>query len=262
MLTGETGAGKSILLDALGLALGARADAALVRQGAGQASVTAAFELADDHPAARARRSRGSRARSNLLLRRMLAADGRSRAFVNDQPVSVGLLRQLGDSLVEILGQFEQHGLIDPATHRAALDAFGGNAAVLERVAAARRAWRTALRPMRPPRPSASRAQRRRRIPATCAAELEALGPQARRGGSPRRGARLLMHREQVVEALNAALALLSGEPEDGGDGLEAALGRARRRLERAAEKAAGRLDPALAALDRAALELGEVLAR
>src|SRR6478735_4604181 len=90
VLTGETGAGKSILLDALGLALGRRADASLVRPGAEQASV---------------------------------GADGRSRAFVNDEPASVGLLRELGDSLVEIQGQGEQRGLLDPATHRFLLDA-------------------------------------------------------------------------------------------------------------------------------------------
>ncbi len=261
VLTGETGAGKSILLDALGLALGARADAALVRQGAGQASVTAAFELAGDHPAWAMLASQELAREEPLLLRRMLAADGRSRAFVNDQPVSVGFLRQLGDSLVEIQGQLDQHGLIDPATHRAALDAFGGNAAFLDRVRAAHRAWRAALAAHAAFAAEREAARRDEEFLRHALAELEGLAPKPGEEAALAEERLLLMHREQVVESLNAALALLSGEPEGRGDGLEGTLGRARRQLERAAEKAAGRLDPALAALDRAALELGEVLA-
>src|SRR5215208_4744591 len=126
VLTGETGAGKSILLDALGLALGRRADASLVRPGAEQAAVAAEFAVAHDHPAAAMLREAGFTVdlAGTIVLRRVVAADGRSRAFVNDEPASVGLLRELGDSLVEIQGQFEQHGLLDPANHRTILDAF------------------------------------------------------------------------------------------------------------------------------------------
>jgi DNA repair protein RecN (Recombination protein N) len=102
VLTGETGAGKSILLDALGLALGARADSALVRPGAGQASIAAEFAIADAHPARAVLAEQGLIGDGSLILRRQLGADGRSRAFVNDQPVGVGLLRQLGETLVEI----------------------------------------------------------------------------------------------------------------------------------------------------------------
>ena len=126
VLTGETGAGKSILLDALGLALGRRADAGLVRPGAEQAAVAAEFAVAHNHPAAAILREAGIGAdfAGTIVLRRLVAADGRSRAFVNDEPASVGLLRALGDSLVEIQGQGEQRGLLDPATHRDLLDAF------------------------------------------------------------------------------------------------------------------------------------------
>src|SRR4029077_9348164 len=141
VLTGETGAGKSILLDALGLALGARADAGLLRQGAAQASVTAEFDLPPGHPAAPLLAEQGLEVEGNLLLRRQLSADGRSRAFINDQPVGVGLLRQIGDLLVEIVGQFEQHGLLDPATHGEMLDAHGGHDTPA--VAAAWRLWQT-----------------------------------------------------------------------------------------------------------------------
>ena len=112
-LTGETGAGKSILLDSLGLAIGARADAGLVRQGAEQGSVTAVFDLAGDHPARALLDENGIEAEGDLILRRVQTKDGRSRAFVNDQPVSVGLLRQLGDMLVEIHGQHDERGLLD-----------------------------------------------------------------------------------------------------------------------------------------------------
>src|SRR6201996_8517233 len=127
VLTGETGAGKSILLDALGLALGRRADAGLVRPGAEQATVTAEFAVPHNHPANAILREAGiggGDLAGTLIVRRQVAADGRSRAFVNDEPASVGLLRELGDTLVEIQGQFEQRGLLDPANHRMILDAF------------------------------------------------------------------------------------------------------------------------------------------
>src|SRR5688500_13816229 len=146
VLTGETGAGKSILLDALGLALGRRAEAGLVRPGAEQAVVAAEFAVAPDHPAAAILREAGIAAdlAGTIVLRRLVAADGRSRAFVNDEPASVGLLRELGDSLVEIQGQGEQRGLLDPATHRALLDAFAEHAVAPEALAIAWQDWRAA----------------------------------------------------------------------------------------------------------------------
>ena len=126
VLTGETGAGKSILLDALSLALGARGDASLVRAGAPQGDVTAVFAVGEDHPA-RALLAAGSLdADGDLILRRVQGADGRSRAFVNDQPVSASLLREIGAALVEIHGQHDDRALIEPSAHRALLDAFGG----------------------------------------------------------------------------------------------------------------------------------------
>src|SRR3954452_10276178 len=125
VLTGETGAGKSILLDALGLALGKRADSGLVRPGAQQAAVSAEFSVGRTPPAHAILREAGLDGEGEaIVLRRLVSADGRSRAFVNDEPASVGLLRELGDSLVEIQGQFEQRGLLDPANHRTILDAF------------------------------------------------------------------------------------------------------------------------------------------
>ena len=126
-LTGETGAGKSIILDALGLATGRRADAGLVRAGADQASATAIFAPGVGHAAWAVLEERGLdyTPDEDLVLRRTLAADGRSRAFVNDQPATVALLRELGALLLEVHGQHETVGLLDGATHRPLLDAFG-----------------------------------------------------------------------------------------------------------------------------------------
>src|SRR5437016_2983149 len=146
VLTGETGAGKSILLDALGLALGRRADASLVRPGAEQAAVAAEFVVEPDHPATAILRGAGMSAdlAGTIVLRRLVGADGKSRAFVNDEPASVALLRELGDSLVEIQGQGEQRGLLDPATHRALLDDVAEHEAALAGLADSWREWRAA----------------------------------------------------------------------------------------------------------------------
>src|ERR1700742_2366883 len=143
-LTGETGAGKSIILDALGLATGARADAGLVRRGAAQAQATAIFALAADHPAWAYLEDKGlgGAPDEDLVLRRQVSADGRSRAFVNDQATSVGVLRDLGGMLLEVHGQHETVGLLDPRTHRPLLDAFGECGPALKAVGGA---W-TALR--------------------------------------------------------------------------------------------------------------------
>src|SRR5580692_12177559 len=142
VLTGETGAGKSILLDAFALALGARGDAALVRHGAEKGQVTAAFDLPSAHPVRTLTAANDIQADDELILRRVQFADGRTRAFVNDQPVSVQTLKILGAALVEIHGQHDERALVDAATHRALLDAFGG----LEREAAAIELLWSALR--------------------------------------------------------------------------------------------------------------------
>ena len=145
-LTGETGAGKSIILDALGLATGARGDAGLVRRGAAQAVATAAFAPAPAHPVWDLLEEKGlAYARDeDLVLRRSLSADGRSRAFVNDQATGVGVLKELGEALLEVHGQHETVGLLDARTHRPLLDAYGGLDGIGRDVAAAWRAWRAA----------------------------------------------------------------------------------------------------------------------
>ncbi|MCZ4345787.1 MULTISPECIES: DNA repair protein RecN [Devosia] len=125
VLTGETGAGKSILLDALTLALGGRGDASLVRSGQESGQVVAVLQLAADHPARTALRDNAIPDDEDIILRRVQFADGRTRAFINDQPVSAALLQRVGSQIVEIHGQHDDRALVDVATHRAALDAFG-----------------------------------------------------------------------------------------------------------------------------------------
>ena len=125
VLTGETGAGKSILLDALTLALGGRGDASLVRSGHDSGQVVAVLQLSADHPARAALRDNAIPDDEDIILRRVQFADGRTRAFINDQPVSAALLQKVGAQIVEIHGQHDDRALVDVATHRAALDAFG-----------------------------------------------------------------------------------------------------------------------------------------
>jgi DNA repair protein RecN (Recombination protein N) len=126
VLTGETGAGKSIVLDALTLALGGRGDASLVRAGAANGQVVAVLTLPQMHPARQALRDNEIADDDEIILRRVQHADGKTRAFINDQPVSAGLLQSIGRLIVEIHGQHDDRALVDVATHRAALDAFGG----------------------------------------------------------------------------------------------------------------------------------------
>ena len=257
VLTGETGAGKSILLDSLGLALGMRADSTLVRHGAKQASVAAEFEVDADHPARRVLAEHGlDDFDDTLILRRILGADGRSRAFVNDRPVSVSLLRQAGETLVEIHGQFESQKLLSPAAHRALLDSYGGLAADAERTAQAYRAWRAAAEARAVAEEARQSAHRDEEFLKYAVDEFEALDPQPGEDTALAQERAVLMHGEKLIEALNDAAAELAS-----GQGVEAALRSAARHLEKAAAKAEGRLDGIIAAFDRAALEVTEAAA-
>jgi DNA repair protein RecN (Recombination protein N) len=259
VLTGETGAGKSILLDALGLALGGRADQRMLRPGETGAVVTAGFELDRNHPSLAMLTDHGLSADDDLLvLRRSLSADGRSRAFVNDQPVSVSLLRSLGDRLIEIQGRFEQHGLLDSSTHRALLDDYGGLGPKAERVARLWRDRQAAREALDEARQTLDQARREETFLRHAVGEIEAVDPRPGELAALADQRSMLRHREALMEAINGALAELGGD--HGRPGAEAALGTARRVLEGVSEQAAGRLDEALAALGRATTEAQEAI--
>ena len=279
-LTGETGAGKSILLDALGVCIGLRASPEMIRRGARQASITAVFDVPDRHPVFHELRELGLQIDdSELVLRRVIQADGRSRAFVNDEPTSAGTLRRLGETMVEIQGQFDLHGLLSPAHHRSVLDAFAGHGNLLSAVQRSHEALQAAEAELEAAREDLSQAQREESYLRHATEELEDLAPEvgevARLEG--RRG--LLANMAGVQEAVEqAAHALYGGGGSAGnsgggsaggeggdaaGEGADARLNQAYRALERAAERGGGEaLQPALAAVDRAAVEVNEALAQ
>ncbi len=262
VLTGETGAGKSILLDALGLALGNRADQRLVRAGAEKAQVVACFEVDPGDPVIALLAEHGQECDpGQLLLRRVLGADGRSRAFINDQPVSVGLLRSVGDTLIEIQGQFEDRGLLDPGRHCRLLDAHGGLSARAAEVAGLWSAWSGARKALAEAERDLAASRDDEAFLRHALEELEALGPQAGEETGLAEERQFLLHREKLVDAVNGALAAVTGDGQAGG-GAETGLARAQQVLARVAAHAAGRLDPALAALDRAQAETEEALAQ
>jgi len=254
VLTGETGAGKSILLDALGLALGARADSALVRHGADQAVVVAEFEISGDHPARRiiAEQELGGD-EETILLRRVLGADGRSRAYLNDQPVSVALQKRIGETLVGIHGQFENQRLLEPATHRGLLDAHGSLASLLACTGETFNGWRQAEAARTEAEATLEKARRDEAFLRHAVDEMSALDPQPGEEAELAEKRTIMMHGEKLLEAMNEAAADLSE-----GQGTETILRAAQRRLERVASLAEGRLDGVIATLDRAAAEVSE----
>ncbi|MBB4096545.1 DNA repair protein RecN [Sphingomonas kyeonggiensis] len=253
VLTGETGAGKSILLDALGLALGARGETGLVRNGATQAVVTASFEPpARDSEIANIFHQNGLELEPGepLIVRRIVKADGGSRAFLNDQPASAGLLRELAPHLVEIHGQHDDRGMLNSRGHRALLDAFGR--CDPGPVAIAHRAWRDAEAALAVARAEQDVAERDREWLEHAVAELRALAPEAgeeealaERRASMQRGEKIASELQGIAELL------------DGSEGGLSQLRQAARVLERIAEDHEA-LAEALAAIDRAITEAAE----
>ncbi|MCB1452578.1 MAG: AAA family ATPase, partial [Rhizobiaceae bacterium] len=178
VLTGETGAGKSILLDALSLALGARGDTALVRNGAAQGQVTAVFDIPANHPVRGMLRENAIDDEGDVILRRVQSADGRTRVFINDQPSSVALMRETGRALVEIHGQHDERALVDTAMHRDLLDAFGGHLGEVAHVAGRWREWREAEQQLARHRAAVEAAAREQGFLRASVAELVDADPQ------------------------------------------------------------------------------------
>jgi DNA repair protein RecN (Recombination protein N) len=252
-LTGETGAGKSILLDAFALALGARGEAALVRQGAEQGQVTAAFDVVGDHPARRVLAENDLTGEDDLIVRRVQFADGRTRAFVNDQPVSVQVLRALGTALVEIHGQHDDRAFVDAATHRALLDAYGdieGEAAEVARLWDERRACEAAVADHRA---AVERAAREAEWLRHAVDELGRLAPQTGEEATLAERRTVMMQAEKVGEDLRSTLDSVAG-PNSPLQPLATAV----RRLERRAAQAPTLIEPAVKAIDAALNALDE----
>ncbi|MBA4803926.1 MAG: DNA repair protein RecN [Brevundimonas sp.] len=268
VLTGETGAGKSIILDALGLALGARADAGLVRSGARQASATAVFAAPDDAALIGLISEKGFEVApgEELILRRTLSADGRSRAFVNDQPAGVAALREIGQALVEVHGQHETVGLLDWKTHRALLDAYGGLQPQLDGVARAAERLKAAEQTVAALKAEAADAAARAGELAENLADLDALDPR------PEEEAELAGERAVLGAAEKAIADLSDARAQLGGDKLARNLAAALRAVEHARQRAgqAGvepdhpvlvRLAAAAEAIDRTLVEAQEAIA-
>jgi len=252
-LTGETGAGKSILLDAFALALGARGEAALVREGAEQGQVIAAFDIAKDHPARRVLADNDLGGEDELIVRRVQFADGRTRAFINDQPVSVQVLRALGTALVEIHGQHDERAFVDAATHRALLDAYGGiedDAAKVVQLWAERRTREAAVESHRA---EVERASREAEWLRHAVKELSRLAPETGEETALAERRTGMMQAEKVAEDLRATHDSVTG-PSSPVPPLATAV----RRLERRAAQAPALIEPAVKAIDAALTALDE----
>ncbi len=251
VLTGETGAGKSILLDALSLALGSRGDAGLVRHGATQGQVTAVFALAPAHPVRALLGANALEAEDDLILRRVQSADGRSRVFINDQPASVALLRDLGRLLVEIHGQHDERALVDPATHRDLVDAFGGLQAQARSVRGAFRTWREAEVELDRHRARVAAAAREADYLRAAVRELTELAAEEGEEAALAEKRAVMMRAEKVATEIADADEVLSGTASP-----VPVLASLLRRLERKATEAPGLLDEVTRALDEALIAL------
>src|SRR5580693_2345523 len=252
-LTGETGAGKSILLDAFALALGARGDVAMVREGAEQGQVIAAFDLAKKHPARRVLAENDLGSDDELIVRRVQFADGRTRAFINDQPVSVQVLRALGAALVEIHGQHDDRAFVDAATHRALLDAYGGledDAAEVAQLWSDRRAREAAVAEHRA---AVERAAREAEWLRHAVDELGKLAAQSGEETALAERRTTMMQAEKVGEDLRATHDSVTG-PNSPVPPLATAV----RRLERRATQVPALIEPVVKAIDAALNALEE----
>ena len=253
VLTGETGSGKSILLDALSLAIGARADSELIRQGADQSTITAEFEILDTLVINTILSEHGISIAQNFSLRRVVSADGRSRAFIDDQAVSVALLRQIGSLLVEVHGQLEAYGLLDPTTHRGFVDVYGDYEDLLDSVSSAFKTWRMAENIYQKAKTNIEKSTREEEFLQHAIDELKVLDPKLNEEHELASKRSLLMNAEKSIESLGEVFKEL-----DQGNGIEATLRSVVHKVQKIADKAEGQFDNAITSLDRALLEINE----
>lgn len=258
VLTGETGAGKSILLDAFALALGGRGDAGLVRHGAEQGQVTAVFDVPTNHPATKilaenGLEDMGAADSGEMILRRVQLADGRTRAFINDQSISVQTLKAVGTALVEIHGQHDERALVDAATHRRLLDAFAGLEKDVVAVEALWDARRTANTALEEHRTGMERAAREADYLRHASDELKQLAPKDGEETSLASRRTTMMQGEKIASDLREAQEVVGGH-----NSPVAALSAAVRRLERRGVNSPALVEPAVKAIDVAINALEE----
>jgi DNA repair protein RecN (Recombination protein N) len=257
VLSGETGAGKSILLDALGLALGGRSEARLVRKGAEKAQVAATFEIGTHDGIAALMEELGLEPAEEIIIRRQLTADGKSKAFINDEPVSVKALKDLGEALVEIHGQHQQRGLLDSAQHLALLDAYGQLSKERAKVAEAHAAWKAVERSLSELLETLNQAAREREYLEHMQQELASLSPEAGEEERLAEARTRMMQSEKMAQTIDDALAALT-QPRS----ISEALRSAERVLTRSTLAEAPKFSTALAALDKAGIELQEAISQ
>lgn len=247
VLTGETGAGKSILLDALGLALGQRSDPRLLRHGQKQGSVTASFQLDDHESLPEFLSAQGLPVEDTLILRRVITDDGRSKAFLNDAPISVALLKEIGDQLVEIHGQHDQRKLFSPAAQRGILDGFAGNEATRKKTQKHYEAWQQAVVKLSALEDSLRNTHGEEDYLSHAVAELRKLNPQPGEETELAGKRQLLMQREKNINVLSDALSAITGSTDAAGS-----LYGASRNLQRSAPTDATWLGQLSEALEKA----------
>jgi DNA repair protein RecN (Recombination protein N) len=252
VLTGETGAGKSILLDSLGFVLGWRGRADLVRQGAAQGEVLAEFDLPADHPAHRVLDEAGLPRGDTLLLRRVNTAEGRKTAWVNDRRCSGEVLRQLSETLIELHGQHDDRGLLDPKGHRILLDSFAETQAELDAVKAAWRAQSALRREVERTRDALEAIRAEEEFLRHAVAELDKLDPEPGEDAALDARRRQMQAAEKIRDDVARALELLGSQAAEG------AMSEATRWLDGVSDQAGDMLTEPLEALNRALIELGE----
>jgi DNA repair protein RecN (Recombination protein N) len=247
VLTGETGAGKSILLDSLSLALGGRGDGGLVRHGEDKGQVTAVFDVGMDHAARKLLRDNGIDDDGDLIFRRSQSADGRTKAYVNDQPLSVQLMRQAGQLLVEIHGQHDDRALVDTNAHRTLLDAFAGLGEDVQTVSRLYRIWRDTERTLKKHREKVENAAREADYLRASVEELEALSPQDGEEEELAERRSRMMKAERIAGDISEASEFLNGNASP-----VPHIASLVRRLERKSHEAPGLLEDTVALLDAA----------
>lgn len=247
VLTGETGAGKSILLDSLSLALGGRGDGGLVRHGEDKGQVTATFEVGLDHPARAVLKENGLDDEGDLIFRRVQSADGRTKAYVNDQAVSVQLMRQLGQHMVEIHGQHDDRALVDTNAHRTLLDAFAGLTDDVTAVQSLYRTWKDAERGLKVHRAKVEAAAREADYLRSSVEELEVLSPRDGEEDELAERRAVMQKSERIAGDIGEASEFLNGNASP-----VPVIASMMRRLERKSHEAPGLLEETVQLLDAA----------